>query len=221
MKMTHQKKIIPQELVIDLALSREWYITSGEAGKPLFLAYGKYESFNFSNEIFAEATLQEANFSGANLERVNAVRSIANGVCLKNATLTASDWTKAEMAEADFSETQANEVLFVKTNLRDTDFYQADLQDSDFTQSICIGADFTKARLKGSNFTKSILNGACFQNADLSQVILNGCHLNEDTIFFGAIGFETIKLDYLLVSGQRLDFDLARNYLENLISNRS
>jgi uncharacterized protein YjbI with pentapeptide repeats len=216
--MSSQEKVISPDLSIALASSRTWRDSVGQDGHPLFLAYESYEGINFSDEVFTEATLQEANLSGTCLERVDAVRSLANGICLRYATLNFSNWTKAEMETADLSEVQAHDVLFIKTKLRNTQFYHSDLRGSNFTQAICIGANFSKASLVGSDFTKALLDNADFSNTDISHVILDGCHLSENTKFSGVRGLETAKFTYLFVSEKQLDATSARTYLESLVN---
>jgi uncharacterized protein YjbI with pentapeptide repeats len=215
--MSSQEKMISPDLSIALASSRTWRDSIGQDGKPLFLAYESYEGINFSDEVFTEATLQEANLSRTCLDRVDAVRSLANGICLRSATLNFSNWTKAEMETADLSEVQAHDVLFVKTKLRNAQFYHSDLRRSNFTHAICIGANFSRAYLVGSNFSKALLDNADFTNTDISHVVLDGCHLSENTKFSGAIGLETAKFTYLFVGDEQLDYVSARRYLEGLV----
>ena len=214
--MSSREKQLPHDLALALTASRRWYESGGKDGQRLFLAYESYENIDFSGELFTEATLQEANLGRSCLEAVNAVSALANGIHLNNSILHFSNWMKAEMEGADFSGAAGKQVKFMKAMLREAIFRESDFSESDFSQAVCIRTDFSRADLTGCNFTKALLDGANFEDTDLTNAILNGSHISDDTKISAARGIEKIQCTHIFFQNKRLDEGMAIDCLKNL-----
>ena len=127
------------------------------AGRAYF-AFERHPGIDLRGVDLVEATLQEAEFPGANLDGVAAYDALANGIVLTGASLSGANFAKAALVEADFRDATAIGTSFNRATLS--------------------GARFDRAVLRGATFRGTHLDGASFVGADVTDADFTGAHLS-------------------------------------------
>ena len=155
--------------------------------------------------------MTNADFEGANLERLDADQAVALAANFNRAKMGGSRWTKSDLRRVHILDATGEGVSFAEARMGDVDFRGTKLQrcsfvGTDFTNSIFrrvvlkghtfsnakfIGADaarcvaeevsFSRANLSGANFRQANLKRADFTHASAPAADLSG------TLLIGAI----------------------------------
>ena len=110
-----------------------------------------------ANSDIIGANLTGANFSFANLQRVNLTNARLEGADFCSAVLDEATLHKANLCGAEMHFTQCNRTEFYQANLTNTNFDHAVLENALFISAILVNTDFSSAKLTGVNLEWSRL----------------------------------------------------------------
>ncbi|GAM20632.1 hypothetical protein SAMD00019534_038070 [Acytostelium subglobosum LB1] len=127
--------------------------------------------FNYSNlsrTIFKMATINQASFSGCNLEFSSVDSCIGSNCVFNRAKVTNAIFTDNQLYEC-----QAYCTNFSNSNLSNTSFACSDLKGSKFIGAILYGCDFSHCDIAHCDFT----------NAKFDQTSNLSCTITKETVF--------------------------------------
>ena len=133
-----------------------------------WLSAANFESTRAAGAIFADADLtnfrsgQQADFTGAMFDRVQAPGSIWRGVILDG-----SSFARGKLARA----------LFEDASLKGAMFDRCDLSQAGFEDALLEGAVLTNANLKNANFTGADLTRARLDGSSLYEAVFRDTEL--------------------------------------------
>ncbi len=126
------------------------------------------EKLRTGEKSFSEMILQNADFTGMNLEKIN----------FSNSDLSNSNFSSANLSEANFSEANLARCQFKGAILRGANFEKANLEWAVFTGAIFENTSLERANLMWAHLCKSdlmranirdaIINWACLADSKLS-----------------------------------------------------
>jgi uncharacterized protein YjbI with pentapeptide repeats len=145
-----------------------------------------FSESDLSEVFFIDTKLVEANFFGANLERVSF--SLAN---LYNANLM-----NAFLMNAHFAGAILCGATLKGANLEGAAIIESNFSDVDFTDAFLTHVIFQNSDVTGANFSNAVLLNTSFGDMDLSEA--NGLDLA------GQLGPSTIGVDTLYKSGGKI-----------------
>lgn len=206
----------PEDLVRALEKSRVWLESSGESGETLYLAYKSLPRLDLRDAVLVEATLQETDLSEAYLDRVDAARSLANGIRLVRASLIDSIWLRSEMEGADLTQARACGASFKRAELTDACLRGCDLSGANLYRATCFRTDLTDAILADADLSTALLSGADLSRADLTGARLDGCTLDDQTCLYGARGLDRVHVSHVFTDAGRVEGEEARGLLLRL-----
>ncbi len=146
------------------------------------------EKLRSGEKNFSGIILQNADFTGMNLEKIN----------FSNADLSNSNFSGANLSEANFSEAVLARCQFKGSMLRGTNFEKANLEWAIFTVAIFESTNFHKANLMWAHLCKSDLLRANISEATVNWACLADSKLSVEqmaNIPTGAAETITFKYD--------------------------
>ncbi|MFZ9737986.1 MAG: pentapeptide repeat-containing protein [Prochlorotrichaceae cyanobacterium] len=181
----------------DLLLQRRGTIAVVAAG--LWLAcqfrstHKKKERANFSGAELIRvnlggADLHGANFSGANLCGANLHGTNLSGADLCGANLNGANLSGADLSRANFSGANLNGANLNGADLSRANFRYANLSRAEIKSVNLLGADLRQANLSGANLNCTLINGANFSDANLRGALLFFINLR------GVLNLEPLQL---------------------------
>lgn len=130
--------------------------------------------------------LNQADLTGADLNRASLSWANLRGVDLsqaklKRAYLARTDLSQADLTEAELARAHLKEVMLQWTNLTQADLNEADLQKAHLEYAKLNGTKLIRANLAGADLKFAKLIGADLTEADLTEANLQGTEFNNDT----------------------------------------
>ncbi len=104
--------------------------------------------------------LRGANLSKASLNRAVLVETHLQGASLREATLRDADLTTAKLTGADLSGTDLSKANLEYTNFIEANLSNAYLREANLTVALLWGSDLRGADLRGADLSKAFLSGA-------------------------------------------------------------
>ena len=114
-------------------------------------------------------SLQQVDFSDAQLQGVKLWDARANKARFSFAQLQKADFENAQLQEANFWDAQLQEANFRDAQLQEANFWGAQLQEANFWDAQLQEADFWDAQLQEANFWDANLSGA--RNLTIDQLL--------------------------------------------------
>lgn len=128
--------------------------------------------------IFTGAVMHAMQMQGAEIKGAKLGAAIANEIDLSKATITDTDFDKAQMNNASLNKATITRSKFVETELNKADLTRASFKDSDLSQ-----AELCDTSLNGTEFTEnSVLKGAKLLDLDAEKTDFSGADLSEAKI---------------------------------------
>ena len=132
------------------------------------------------------------------------------GACLQRAKLRRASFDYAVLQNADLRAADLRSTGFVGTDLREADLRGADLRDTTMSGAILLRAD-----LRGAQFSR----GTSFSGADLSQARLEGANLGRSASFYDTVLRQAELLGATLPQAQLSRADLTGTNLAAAVLN--
>ncbi|MCC7373736.1 MAG: pentapeptide repeat-containing protein [Verrucomicrobiales bacterium] len=145
----------------------------------------RWDRADLSTSLLDGAVFQRALLAGANLQRIQAWRTVfaqanMNAVNLGHAVCDEADFSEvefpdAQLGRASFRHARMTSVDFDETDGEEADFYGAILRESVFRDSDFSDADFRHVDLQDSDLEWTDFRWADFRGADMDDVDSFGC----------------------------------------------
>lgn len=139
------------------------------------LARADLRRVNLSHGSFRNSFFQNADLSGANLNKLQLLSSCLNSANLSNASLRFTGFNKAELVEVDLQKTSSEEVSFYSANLRKANLSNANLLKIDLRE-----ANLNQASLEKARISESLVYGASFWQTNLKEMKLENVYISAD-----------------------------------------
>lgn len=153
-----------------------------------------FNTGNFSGADLRGANLTSCTFEGANLSHARLDDAIVVDAAFSYASLVCTNFSGVAFKQTRFYETRLEVALLVRCRCDDDSLRSAKLWECD-----CSHADFSGADLHWAHFKDCVLIGAKFTHANLSNVTLEQCQVDDPDIFGAAITNEHTKISDLRV----------------------
>lgn len=142
-----------------------------------------------NNRLIAEAaTLNQVNFSNANLYGAKLNAANMSGASFKGATLTGADMRSSQLERADLSKTDLTYARLSGASLSEATLSKADLTEANLSKTNFSAANLRNANLAGTNLTEANLSGADLSGVNLMDAKgTNSALVDSNTNFTGAI----------------------------------
>jgi len=219
--MTATLRNPPPEVVIELAKSRLYAESSGQAGERASFAFEELPDLDLLGAVLTGATLQSANLSGCRLDDATLFGALANGLRLERSQIARTIFTKADLAKAMFSHAIGPGAVFMKTRLYKARFDGAILPGANFSKASCIDASFRNAILDGADFWGAHLSGADFTGASLAHANLTRIALSSTTRLQMARGLEQVVVEEIMIDLKVFSGAAAREALFKIAGARA
>jgi len=136
---------------------------------------------DFSETIFKNIHITDADFSSSNFSDVNFKKDIK---------LVRVDFTKSDLTRADIRGANIRRSIFNKATLRETHFDRSRLTYADLSESFAQEATFIGTNLENALFSRADIRDADFTRARLYQAILADSIINDGTVFDDCCPYE-------------------------------
>lgn len=208
----------PAEVAAQLAQSKLYGDTAGQAGSRAYFAFEDHEGLDLAGAVLVEATLQQTSFARSRLDGATLHRALANGIRLDWASLVEVDFSRAELVAARITGASGERAVFAKAALRGARLDQGLFPQADFRAASCLDASFQGSLLDGANFSRAVLDGADFSGASLFGADFSGAVLSSATRFRDCRGLDQIVVDRIVVGESELEGQAARDAIARLAS---
>tara|TARA_B100000795_G_scaffold169548_1_gene127810 strand:- start:218 stop:2122 length:1905 start_codon:yes stop_codon:yes gene_type:complete len=163
--------------VSGIAFYKSTYFLNGKLDKSL-------QDVNFSNANMVGVDLRNQDLTGTIFAGANLTRANLTGVDFRNKDLTGTvfagaDFTSANLTGVDFRNKDLNRTVFAGADLTRANLTGVDFRNKDLTGANLTGVDLSNKDLTGAiliyvNFSNANLNGVDLRNKDLTGSNLNG-----------------------------------------------
>jgi len=144
------------------------------------LSYVNLSGANLRSNIFIHSNLTGADLQGVDLSNTDLTSTILTNAQLQGADLSGAEMKLALMEGVNLENTKMNSVNLKGVNLND-----ANLMNADLTNATIIKAILKNTNLKGANLSSADLNYAVFINSNLQEANLSGATIYR-TNFLGS-----------------------------------
>ena len=146
--------------------------------KPLELQNADFTGENLEGIDFSFINLSGAIFDRCNLSGANFFKATLHKVSFKEANLQNAEFTASELNKADFEKADASNAGFGASIMKEVSCFQANFSNTTLSKTIMTNSDFrmvnfSGARFLGAQMDKCDFTKANFQNAELSDSNLN------------------------------------------------
>ncbi|WP_245516755.1 pentapeptide repeat-containing protein [Methylobacterium segetis] len=143
------------------------------------------------------ATVEEADLSGANLARASLTGVLGRSASFDEALIEEADFGNADLSGACFTAVAGGQANFAQSMLEDANFSNAAMRFAKLPGALLDGANFSGADLWGATFVGSDADYTTFRGARLDEVDLSDTNLT-------FANFEEASLAKARLAGSRL-----------------
>lgn len=180
----------------------------------------------FSIFDFSKIILNEVNFSGEKMRKLDLSNSQLCGACFRDTNLKFSNLENSKLSYANLENADLRDANLKGAELKGTNLRGANLEGNDLSHTCIEGVNLQKANLKGAylrnvDLRKTCLSCADLRNADLKNVLLEDTNLykadlrsaNLESADFRGANIIEIKMDSKSLKGAIFD-ESQITYLE-------